>query len=75
VPPELSISRHVGSAGSHCDFTHLSTVVEIATIAFVATIAAYLLGLSGLDMLLAVFFSTTLAGQFLTAFLGRMPAS
>ena len=48
------------------------TVVEIGSIGAVATIAAYVLGLSGLDMLLAVFFSTTLAGQFLTAFLNRI---
>jgi hypothetical protein len=67
VPPELLISRRDAP-----DWQPISLVVEIATIAVVATIAAYLLGLSGLDMLLAVFFSTTLAGQFLTAFLNRM---
>jgi len=67
VPPELLISRQDAP-----DWQPVSLVVEIAIIAVVATIAAYLLGLSGLDMLLAVFFSTTLAGQFLTAFLNRM---
>ena len=67
MPPELLISREETSA-----WQPISVVVEIAIIAIVATIAAYLLGLSGLDMLLAVFFSTTLTGQFLTEFLNRM---
>ena len=67
MPPELLISRQEAPA-----WQSLTLVVEIATIAVVATFAAYLLGLSGLDMLLAVFFSTTLTGQFLTAFLNRM---
>jgi hypothetical protein len=67
VPPELSIASQEAPA---CQ--SLTLVVEIGTIAVVATFAAYLLGLSGLDMLLAVFFSTTLTGQFLTAFLNRM---
>lgn len=49
--------------------------LETGTLGVVATVAANALGLTGLDMLIAVFFSTTLAGQFLTSFLGRMRGS
>ncbi len=71
MPPDLSISQPDAHA-SQLSLLEEFHVVEIATIGIVATLAAVLLGLSGLDMLLAIFFSTTLAGQFLTAFLGRM---
>lgn len=72
MPPELSISRDEAHASQPQRLDELIYVVEIATIGFVATIAASVLGLSGLDALLAIFFSTTLAGQFLTSVLGRM---
>lgn len=74
MPPELSISPEEAHARPPL-LDELVFGLEIATIGFVATIAARLLGLSGLDALLAIFFSTTLAGQFLTAVLSRMRAS
>jgi hypothetical protein len=74
VPSDLSIPRPDAHASRSFLLDEIH-VVEIATLGVVATIAADMLGLSGLDMLLAIFFSTTLAGQFLTSFLGRMRAS
>ena len=71
MAPEPPVPGPDGVAASEPDAVSLETL-EIATIGFVATIAARVLGLSGLDLLLAVFFSTTLAGQFLTAFLNKM---
>jgi hypothetical protein len=75
LPPELSISSDDAHGPEPERLDELIYVLEIATIGFVAAIAARLLGLSGLDALLAIFFSTTLAGQFLTAVLGRMRRS
>lgn len=74
------MSSHISVPQPDADTTHSFLldevhIVEIASLGIVTTIAADMLGLTGLDMLLAVFFSTTLAGQFLTSFLGRMRGS
>ena len=46
-------------------------VVEIGIVGVAATLAARHLGLDPIDALLAIFFSTTLTGQFLLSVLNR----
>ena len=46
-------------------------VVEIGIVGLAATFAARHLGLDPIDALLAIFFSTTLTGQFLLSVLNR----
>jgi hypothetical protein len=50
----------------------LIRVLEIGSGGTAATLAAYLLGLYRVDLLMVVFFSMTLAGQFLSAMLDRV---
>ena len=45
--------------------------VEIGVVGLAATCAARHLGLDPIDALLAIFFTTTLAGQFLMSLLNR----
>jgi hypothetical protein len=49
----------------------LICVVEIGITGIAATFAARQLGLDPVDALLAIFFSTTLTGQFLISLLNR----
>ena len=46
-------------------------VAEIGVVGLAATCAARYLGLDPIDALLAIFFSTTLTGQFLVSVLNR----
>ena len=50
-------------------------VAEIVSTGVAAAIAASHLGLTQVHLLMIVFFSVTLAGQFLSALLGRSPVS
>ena len=50
-------------------------VAEIGTTGVAAAIAASHLGLNQVNLLMIVFFSVTLAGQFLSAMLERMAAT
>jgi hypothetical protein len=47
-------------------------VAEIGAAGTAATTAAWLLGLYRVDLLMVVFFSMTLAGQFLSALLAKL---
>ena len=49
-------------------------VAEIGTTGVAAAIAASHLGLNQVHLLMIVFFSVTLAGQFLSSMLGQMSA-
>jgi hypothetical protein len=48
-------------------------VLEIGIVGLAATFAARQLGLDPIDSLLAIFFTTTLTGQFLISLLARRP--
>ena len=47
--------------------------VEIGVVGLAATCAARYMGLDPIDALLAIFFTTTLTGQFLVSLLNRRP--
>jgi hypothetical protein len=47
-------------------------VIEIGTAAVAASIGAFAMGLYRIELLMIVFFSVTLGGQFLSAMLARM---
>ena len=51
------------------DWIHIA---EIGAAGTAATTAAWLLGLYRVDLLMVVFFSMTLAGQFLSALLAKL---
>ena len=46
-------------------------IVEVGVVGLTATFAARHMGLDPIDALLAIFFTTTLTGQFLLSFLNR----
>ena len=48
-------------------------IVEIGVVGLAATCAARHMGLDPIDSLLAIFFTTTLTGQFLVSLLNRRP--
>jgi len=51
----------------------LLVAVEIGVVGLAATCAARHMGLDPIDALLAIFFTTTLTGQFLVSLLNRRP--
>lgn len=54
------------------DVDELLITLEIGSAGVVTTVAAWHLGLARLELLLALFFSMTIVGQFATAMLARM---